>query len=154
MLLGFPLLNMGVTLVFFQSVGTTLSAMDALMIFISGLAISSAESLNRRGDMLSNPADLLVFNILSLVRVNCSVISFSSYFSSYFNNIVQELWVEDTQRYKEMLRMMHKQFLVILSAIEPAISKKQVNGGNKVIMPAERLTFTICFLGLARHSAP
>ena len=79
MSLSFPFLNKGVTLVFFQSVGTTPSAMDALMILVSGLAIISAESLNRRGDMLSNPADLLVFNyFLSSVRVNCSVISFSS----------------------------------------------------------------------------
>lgn len=80
MSLGFPFLNIGVTLAFFQSVGTTPSAMDAFMILISGLAIISAESLNRRGDILSKPADLLVFNFLSSVRVNCSVISFSSLF--------------------------------------------------------------------------
>ena len=46
--------------------------------------------------------------------------------------------------------MTHEQFLKILSAIEPAISKKQVIGGHKVITLAERLTLTIRFLATGK----
>lgn len=63
-----------------------------------------------------------------------------------FSNIVQELRIEDTNGYKEMMRMAHEQFLKILTAIEPSVTKRQVIGGHKVISPAERLTLTLRFL--------
>lgn len=64
----------------------------------------------------------------------------------YFNNIVQELRIEDTAGYREMMRMTHEDFLAILSRIEPDITPRQVTGGHKVISPAERLTLTLRFL--------
>ena len=63
-----------------------------------------------------------------------------------FNNIVRELRIEDTQSYKAMLRMDHEQFIEILLKIEPLLTKKQVQGGHKVISAAERLTLTLRFL--------
>ena len=64
----------------------------------------------------------------------------------YFNNIVTELRLEDTRGYKEMMRMSYEQFLEILIEIEPLIARKQIQGGHKIISPAERLTLTIRFL--------
>lgn len=64
----------------------------------------------------------------------------------FFQNIVQELRIEDIQGYREMMRMAHEQFIEILTAIEPFITKRQVIGGHKVISPAERLTLTLRFL--------
>ena len=60
--------------------------------------------------------------------------------------LVEELRVEDTQAYKEMLRMDCETFDKILTAIGPVISKQQVVGGHKVISPAARLTLTLRFL--------
>ena len=37
----------------------------------------------------------------------------------FFSNIVQELRIEDTDGYKEMMRIRYEQFLEILTAIEP-----------------------------------
>ena len=54
-----------------------------------------------------------------------------------FSNIVQELRIEDTNGYKELMRMAHEQFLEILTATEPSVTKRQVIGGHKVISPAE-----------------
>ena len=64
----------------------------------------------------------------------------------YFNNIVQELMIEDTPSYREMMRMTHEDFVKILELIEPDITRCQVTGGYKVISAAERLTLTIRFL--------
>ena len=64
----------------------------------------------------------------------------------YFNNIVQELMIEDTPSYREMMRMTHEDFVKILELIEPDITCCQVTGGHKVISAAERLTLTIRFL--------
>ena len=64
----------------------------------------------------------------------------------YFNNIVEELRVEDTASYREMMRMDYETFQDILTAITPTISKKQVQGGHKIISPAERLTLTLRYL--------
>ena len=44
----------------------------------------------------------------------------------FFTNIVQELRVEDTNGYKEMMRMAHEQFLEILTPVEPSVTKRQV----------------------------
>ena len=64
----------------------------------------------------------------------------------YFNNIVEELRAEDTASYREMMRMDYETFQDILTAITPTISKKQVQGGHKIISPAERLTLTLRYL--------
>lgn len=64
----------------------------------------------------------------------------------YFNNIVRELMIEDTQGYREMMRMTHDDFVEILRLIEPDITPRQVTGGHKVITAAERLTLAIRFL--------
>ena len=64
----------------------------------------------------------------------------------YFNNIVQELMIEDTPGYRKMMRMTHDDFLAILRRIEPDITPRQVTGGHKVISAAERLTLTVRFL--------
>lgn len=65
---GLPFFNNGVTLAFFQSDGTIPEAKD-IIILANGLAIISAESLKRYGDMLSSPHDLLDFNFLSWLRM-------------------------------------------------------------------------------------
>ena len=42
-----------------------------------------------------------------------------------------------------MMRKNYEQFVDILTDIEPVIAKKQIQGGHKVISPAERLVLTI-----------
>ena len=61
----------------------------------------------------------------------------------YFNNIVKELALEDTTKYKDMVRMSQADFKRKLSYIAHDITRKQVLGGNKVISPKERLALTI-----------
>ena len=58
----------------------------------------------------------------------------------YFTNIIDELRIEDTPSYREMMRMDYEQFK------EPQITKVQVQGGHKVIRPAERLALTLRYL--------
>ena len=60
--------------------------------------------------------------------------------------LVEELRVDDTAAYKEMLRMNCETFEEILTAIGPVITKHQVEGGHRVISPAARLTLTLRFL--------
>ena len=64
----------------------------------------------------------------------------------YFTNIIDELRIEDTPSYREMMRMDYVQFKEILAAIEPQITKVQVQSGHKVIRPAERLALTLRYL--------
>ena len=54
--------------------------------------------------------------------------------------------IEDTEAYKDMLRMTHQDFLIILKALEPYITQQERCGGTKVATAAERLTLTIRFL--------
>lgn len=54
--------------------------------------------------------------------------------------------VEDTPAYREMMRMSYEDFMVLLEIIEPHITPRQVQGGQKVITAPERLTLTIRFL--------
>ena len=42
--------------------------------------------------------------------------------------------------------MAHEEFLEILTATEPSVTKRQVIGGHKFILTAERLTLTLRFL--------
>ena len=64
----------------------------------------------------------------------------------YFTNIVRELQLEDTEGFKEMMRMDFKHFNEILNLIAPDITPQEIIGGNKVISAAERLTVTLRFL--------
>lgn len=65
----------------------------------------------------------------------------------YYSNLVKELRMEDTQGYKEMMRMNYNTFLLILQEIEQDITVQELtNGGCKRIMPAERLTLTLRYL--------
>ena len=56
---------------------------------------------------------------------------------------MKELALEDTTKYKDMVRMSQADFKRILNYIEQDITRKQVLGGNKVISPKERLVLTI-----------
>ena len=64
----------------------------------------------------------------------------------YYTKIVQELQLEDTNGFKEMMRMDYKYFKEILNLVEPDITPQEIIGGNKVISAAERLTLTLRFL--------
>ena len=63
-----------------------------------------------------------------------------------FSNLVQELLVEDTKTYREMMRMNYESFKQILGFIEPYITPKQSTIGTKIVSPVERLVLTIRFL--------
>ena len=52
-----------------------------------------------------------------------------------------------------MMRKNYEQFVDILTDIEPVIAKKQIQGGHKVISPAERLVLTIRFLATGESFA-
>ena len=60
----------------------------------------------------------------------------------------------DTTTYREMMRMSHSSFKVLLNFIEPYISPVESFCGNKVIKSPERLALTIRFLatGESFHS--
>ena len=71
-----------------------------------------------------------------------------------FSNLVQELLVEDTKTYREMMRMNYESFKQILGFIEPYITTKQSTTGTKIVSPAERLVRTIRFLAAGETFAP
>ena len=56
-----------------------------------------------------------------------------------FNNIVYELRIQDSDTYKEMMRMTYDTFCVLLNYIEPYISPTERYFGTKVIKATERL---------------
>ena len=64
----------------------------------------------------------------------------------YFINILQELQLEDTEGFKEMMRMDFKHFNKILNLVAPDITPQEIIDRNKVISVAERLTWTLRFL--------
>ena len=68
-------------------------------------------------------------------------------------NVIDELRIEDTAAYREMMRMNYETFKQILDKIEPLITKRQVQGGHKVIKPAERLAITIRYLATGESFA-
>ena len=49
----------------------------------------------------------------------------------HYTNIVQELQLEDTNGFKEMMRMDYKYFKEILNLVEPDITPQEIIGGNK-----------------------
>ena len=63
-----------------------------------------------------------------------------------FSNIVQELRMEDTDGFKEMMRMEYDTFLKLLNYVEPFISPQERYHRAAVINAKERLTLTLRFL--------
>ena len=61
----------------------------------------------------------------------------------YSSNIVEELSIEDTAQYAEVLQMCHHDFLKLLEFVEADITPHQVMGGRKVISAAEKVTLTL-----------
>ena len=64
----------------------------------------------------------------------------------YFNTIIDELRCEDTNTYKEMMRMSYETFKEILRYIEPQITPEESFHGTEPIRAEERLALTIRFL--------
>ena len=62
-----------------------------------------------------------------------------------FSNIIQELRMEDTASFKEMLRMDYDTFLNLLTVIEPYISPQENYNRIATIKANERLTLTYAF---------
>ena len=60
-----------------------------------------------------------------------------------FSNIIQELRMEDTASFKEMLRMDYDTFLNLLTVIEPYISLQESYHGVATIKANERLILTL-----------
>ena len=64
-----------------------------------------------------------------------------------YANLVQELMVEDTRTYREMMRMDYDCFKHILQLIEPYITLQNSGvSGQRVVTAAERIVLTIGFL--------
>ena len=64
-----------------------------------------------------------------------------------YANLVQEVLVEDTRTYREMMRMSYESFKKILDFIEPHITPKDsAVTGTQLIRPAKRLVRAIRFL--------
>ena len=62
----------------------------------------------------------------------------------FCTNIVEELRVEDTKTYEEMLRMNYDTFKFILKEIEQGITPVALmSGGLRTISPGEQLTLTL-----------
>ena len=65
----------------------------------------------------------------------------------FYTNIVEELQVEDTKTYEEMLRMNYDTFKFILKKTEQDITPTTLmSGGLKTISPGDRLTLTLRYL--------
>ena len=64
----------------------------------------------------------------------------------YFNNIIQELKVEDRLGFKEMFRMDIVDFEFILGKISQFISPQEIIGGHKPILADERLALALRYL--------
>ena len=60
-----PFVKRGVNLANFQSRGTAPCDSEALIMRVRGLAMASAESFSKRGEMLSSPLALPAFSLLT-----------------------------------------------------------------------------------------
>ena len=65
----------------------------------------------------------------------------------YYANIAQEFQMQDTNGFKEIMRMNFEHFKEIINLIELDIMPQEIVGGNKVISAAERLTIRFLALG-------
>ena len=66
----------------------------------------------------------------------------------YFTNLVQELKMENTESFKEMLRMSYEDLKKLLNSIEQHNTPHRVNDRNKVTTTPKRLAFTLRFLAI------
>ena len=64
----------------------------------------------------------------------------------YFKNIIQELRMENTGGFKEMMRMDYEKFKHVLNLIEVDITPDVIVGGNKAVSAPERFALTLRFL--------
>ena len=68
-----------------------------------------------------------------------------------YGNLIQELMVEDTRTYREMMRMDYDCFKYILQLIEPYITPQNSGvSGQRVVTVAEKLVLTIRFLATSK----
>ena len=67
-----------------------------------------------------------------------------------FSNVVQELRMEHTAEFKEMLMMEYDTFLNLFSLIKPFISPQESYHGVDTIKAKERLTLTLRFLATGK----
>ncbi|MPC80964.1 hypothetical protein E2C01_075563 [Portunus trituberculatus] len=70
---------------------------------------------------------------------------------SQYNNLIQELALEDQDRYKNWMRLDRNQFLEVLELIKPAIAKQDIKM-RAAVLPQDRLAITLHHLatGAAR----
>ena len=66
----------------------------------------------------------------------------------YFTNLVQELKMENTESFKEMLRMSYEDLKKLLNSIEQHNTPNRVNDRNKVTTTPKRLALTLRFLAI------
>ena len=68
--------------------------------------------------------------------------------NGYFNNIIQELRIEDRIGFREMFQMDVENFEYLLNEVSALITPGEMSnlGGHKLIMPEERLALTLRFL--------
>ena len=68
--------------------------------------------------------------------------------NGYFNNIIQELKIEDRIGFREMFRMDVENFEYLLNEVSTLITPGEMSnlGGHRPIMPEERLALTLRFL--------
>ena len=59
----------------------------------------------------------------------------------YFNNIVQELMIEDLAGFRNMFRMTHSDFENILGYIEQEITPQIISGGTRPVFAQEMVPF-------------
>ena len=66
----------------------------------------------------------------------------------YFTNLVQELKMENTESFKEILRMSYEDLKKLLNSIEQHNTPYPENDRNKVTTTPERLALTLRFLAI------
>ena len=66
----------------------------------------------------------------------------------YFTNLVQELKMENTESFKEMLMMSYEDLKKLLNSIEQHNTPNRVNDRNKVTTTPKRLALTLRFLAI------
>ena len=69
----------------------------------------------------------------------------------YFNNIIQELRIEDRFGFREMFRMDVKDFENILAKISDIISPKERLDGTNPVQVDDRLALTLRFLATGEN---
>ena len=63
-----------------------------------------------------------------------------------FQNIIKKHIAGDQYAFKEMFRMNVEDFQTVLKHIDDLISRKEIQGGHRPVLPDERLALTLRFL--------